>query len=397
MKALAVLAYQYGMANAGDFAITLGAVDFLLEHYEKIMLISKCTEEQKEFSEARLYLAEHYGDRVELFPGPFFLDRNGIRSLLKSYTRGVFNLFSPAVAEKYMAFMHHADDVYINGGNLLRCTSITDYIRLKALLYPAALAYKHAIPVTFLPQSTTEITGIGRRMIYTALKRAKAVYIREAVSCRYLTEVYPDIPFQQSMDMAFYIRENPKAEDDFKQRYGWLAESNHSTVAITLRKERIGDIGELGDKERKLIQEKIKSLIERLHREHSSILIVVQTAKDLEFSEEVLCRAKQENEAIDIRLVEEHDPLVLRELYKSVELLIGMRLHSIILAASVGTPIVGLFSHEWGKKNPGVMDELEMPYRFLEGEVDWEQLMGQGMKKKSNMADAIKRGRTLEA
>lgn len=45
-----------------------------------------------------------------------------------------------------------------------------------------------------------------------------------------------------------------------------------------------------------------------------------------------------------------------------------MRLHSIILATSVGTPSIGIFDSNWGKKNPGTMKKFGLPYIMnLEG------------------------------
>ena len=47
-----------------------------------------------------------------------------------------------------------------------------------------------------------------------------------------------------------------------------------------------------------------------------------------------------------------------------------MRLHSIILAACGGTPSYGLFFKEWGLKNPGILDSLELPYTMIDDKVD---------------------------
>ena len=95
MRSKAALAYQYGLENAGDFAITIGAIDYLLEEYEELIVISKYTEIQKGFEEAKQYLERIYGDRVLLYPGPFALERCGILRTLKSYVVGAFSLISP--------------------------------------------------------------------------------------------------------------------------------------------------------------------------------------------------------------------------------------------------------------------------------------------------------------
>jgi len=40
-----------------------------------------------------------------------------------------------------------------------------------------------------------------------------------------------------------------------------------------------------------------------------------------------------------------------------------------ILAMSVGTPVVGYFDQRWGSKNPGTLGQFEMPYGYI-GEVN---------------------------
>ena len=43
-----------------------------------------------------------------------------------------------------------------------------------------------------------------------------------------------------------------------------------------------------------------------------------------------------------------------------------MRLHSIILAMSTGTPAIGYFKKEWGLKNPGLLSSYGQKYVFLD-------------------------------
>ena len=96
-----------------------------------------------------------------------------------------------------------------------------------------------------------------------------------------------------------------------------------------------------------------------------NILIVVQTEIDRKFSECI------HQELPGSRIIEEHDPLVLREIYRNVDVLITMRLHAGILAMSVDTPVIGIFSNEWGLKNPGIMSDFGMPYVIAEDEIQY--------------------------
>ena len=43
-----------------------------------------------------------------------------------------------------------------------------------------------------------------------------------------------------------------------------------------------------------------------------------------------------------------------------------MRLPWFRVSLSAQTPVIGLFSEEWGLKNPGMMTDYEMPYVMIE-------------------------------
>jgi len=68
----------------------------------------------------------------------------------------------------------------------------------------------------------------------------------------------------------------------------------------------------------------------------------------------VLKEAKKEN--ITCKIIEEYNVFELMNIYSNCDVLVGMRLHSIILALKVGTPCIGLFHENWGLKNPGLME-----------------------------------------
>ena len=169
---------------------------------------------------------------------------------------------------------------------------------------------------------------------------------------------FPDIPFVRSTDLAFLCEDTETASRKFNE-LGLRLDTK--TAAIVVRNTGIGDIGELAfDKQKKLMDQLLAFIGE--HRDYH-YLIVVQTEKDREFSQRAL-ETIRGIAAVD--MVENHDPLVLREIYKHVEFLITMRLHAGILSLSANTPVIGLFSEEWGLKNPGMMTDYEMPYVVIE-------------------------------
>ena len=64
--------------------------------------------------------------------------------------------------------------------------------------------------------------------------------------------------------------------------------------------------------------------------------------------------------------IEEHDPYILREVYRRARFVLTMRLHAAILAMSVSTPVMGIFSEKWGLKNSGILSDYQMPYLVVE-------------------------------
>jgi len=115
---------------------------------------------------------------------------------------------------------------------------------------------------------------------------------------------------------------------------------------------------------------------------------VCQTEKDINFTKQVY--EKYENNR-NVSFILAKDPLELRKIYSEVDLLIGMRLYSIISATSVGTPEIGIFDSGWGKKNPGTMKKFELPFILnLEGEWHIQDYIEDIVKNRQSYSKRIK-------
>jgi len=125
-------------------------------------------------------------------------------------------------------------------------------------------------------------------------------------------------------------------------------------------------LSELDNNKTQRITDVLKNTISNyINNDDYEILLVIQTKKDKDITEKIYSLFKQ-NE--NIKLIEEYDPLVLKEIYSHCDLLIGMRLHSIILALSAGTPAIGYFEESWGYKNPGMMKKFDLPFQFIKND-----------------------------
>lgn len=354
----ALVFYLYGNRNAGDMAICMGTIEYLKEKGYEITMVSRFSEAEDEYLRSKEYVAEYYPD-VKVYPGPFSFERDYSKmQKLAAYAKSYLKVLGILPDERTRSLIHEADVVYFNGGNLLRASTMADYLRLVGLFYPIRFAHKLGKPVYCLPQSTAKISSFGEKLLGHYLKCFKAVYIREEISLAELNKKYPSVPFVRGTDMAFLCKDTDLAA----QRYRALkTEDKKQTIAVVVRNTGIGDIGVLTQEKQDRLREELLVFVDNHPDDH--YIVVIQTEKDRPFSQEI-CRAIQRK--ADAYTVECHDPLVLREIYKNVNFLITMRLHAGILALSALTPVIGLFSEEWGMKNPGIMRDYRMPYIVIE-------------------------------
>lgn len=377
MKKRCLLAYIYGVQNAGDFAICYGALDCLTELYDEVVAVSRYSANSREFNQTAAILSKRYGKSVILIPGPFSLDRSSKVSTICSYTQGAGSLLRSAIFGWKTDVLKTCEKIYINGGNLLRSESLTDSIRLEAILFFPRLASKLEIPCIFLPQSTAgSLDNHQGKKLIRALCQAEKSFFRESVTFEKMKEM--GVHGLPSLDMAYYIQDEADTEVRHLQK-----SSSTEFVCCTVRKNDIGDIGEISSESQQIIREEFQKFVHLLRERGLKCVFVVQTKKDISFTKEIvnLCEGSE--------LVEEYDPLSLRDLYRRSRCLIGMRLHSIILASSVGTPVVGYFREEWGVKNPGTLLDIGMPFAFVGDGVSLGSLMANALNHREDMVASI--------
>lgn len=347
------LVYGYSARNAGDFAITLGAIDTLLDLGVKVKLFSRYCAKNEDFHKAYQSLQERYGDAVEIYECPFNLDRtDNILKTLQNYLAGMLIATGIKRQTNFRSELLDCDMVIFNGGNLFRCRSFIDFARLTALTYPLRIARKAKKPYIIFPQSASILNVFGQMLLKPVLQDAKVVMLREEDSYNYLCKLVPNAEFFKTIDLAFFIdkAQLPKTDKDYT-----------GYIAFTLRFHTVGDITYLSEDKIAKTLGVLSDVVEKMKETHK-VVIVVQTEKDEKLSRKF---AQKHN----VELFRCQDVPTLISLYKQVDLLVGMRLHSMILAISTGTPCMGVFYKEWGLKNPGLMSMFNMPYYFLDGEI----------------------------
>lgn len=358
MKKNVILAYVYSNKNAGDMAINLGAISLLksFDNNIHINMLSRYNERNKEFINTINYFSKHIIDKnYNLISSPFILERDNKKIIqTKNYIYSFYNFLFPN--KKYKILFKETDFLFFNGGNLIRCESISDYIRLLALSFPLKLALKYNKNYIILPNSTKKINIYGDKILKKYFFKSNIFITRENQSYNYLFKNYnlDNKNLYKSIDLAFFIDKKYFKKIELKKSY-----KNH--IAFTFRVTSIGDLNEFDERKKDVIKNNIIKLINYILKLNKKILLVVQTNKDLEFTKNIY---KEFKNNINVDFLKSNDPLELKKIYSEIDLLIGMRLHSIILALTEYTPAVGLFDEEWGLKNPGTMEQFELPYKL---------------------------------
>lgn len=355
----ALVFYLYGNRNAGDMAICIGAIELLKSKGYSVSMVSRFSESEDEYFKSKQYVQEYYPD-VEIFPGPFSFERHFSRTKkIISYCKSYMKVLGLIKDNQTRQLIKEADVVFFNGGNLLRGATLSDYLRLIGLFYPIKIAKKMNKSLYCLPQSTAPISSIGKQLLKKYLNLFDKVYVREENSYLKLKNLFEDVPFELTTDLAFFSENTNLASKKLSDlEYNFDTGKN---VAIILRNSGIGDIGEL-DKE---TAQKLNNIVESFIYEHLeyNYFLIIQTEKDREISDVFM---KKLNDNVKIEKIELHDPLLLREVYKKMSFTISMRLHAAILSLSALTPVYGVFSEKWGLKNSGIMDSYNMPYYLVE-------------------------------
>lgn len=357
------LIYTYGLKNGGDMAINLGAIDVLLKLGYNVKLFSRYSKSNKHYDKSKEYLANIYPE-LNLYPSPFKLVRNSSNyNMCKNNIEGISTLLGLKKDKKFYENFLDSDLIIFNGGNLFRGESYADYKRLLALMFPLRVARKNNIPYIVFPQSASKINFLGKMLLNRNLKTAEQVWTRENISFDYLTEKFDLKNINKSIDLSFFTEKHEYAKIYYEKKYKQTISNNSKIkIAFTIRTQVVGDLGELDSDKTKDIINKIKRTISQyIDNPRFEILLVIQTIKDKNITSEIYSQFDKNN----IYLIEEYDPLVLKEIYSNCDLLIGMRLHSIILALSSNTPAIGFFEESWGYKNPGLMEKFNLPYKFI--------------------------------
>jgi polysaccharide pyruvyl transferase CsaB len=291
----AVLCGYYGMGNAGDEALLMTLLQMLPASVEPIVLSGNPSATKKSY---------------------------GVASYHRKSTLAILKIMQQS-------------DVFIwGGGSLMQdATSIASPIYYAGLM---ALAQQRNLKTIAWAQGIGPLNkSLTRWLTKQVLLGCDAVSVRDSVSAELLRSWQIDPVIAPDPVWALQSETPPE-----------LPNTDKPIVAIVLRSHQA------------LTAERLKTLIQAIKgfqaQSKSFILLIpFQPAQDLAIAEEITAQLEQDRTIISI-----DNPKQLKGLFKQVKMAIGMRLHSLIMAAGSGC---SCFALSYDPKVTQLMSELDLP------------------------------------
>lgn len=243
-----------------------------------------------------------------------------------------------------------ADVVVAKGGSYLHSLGgLGEAIYLWRMLYPLRIAHAHRRKTVLLGVSFGELhSPLTKAMLRTALRSRAQIYARESISLAFARselgvadedlKLIPDLAFLTAEERA----ERP-ADDELR-------------IGVTVRYSRFTDASPA------LALERYKQTLEHVLEDilqadpRARVIFIPQVLEDIPLAREIAAALECPDRvrALDADLSLEE----LLALYAGLDVLIGTRLHSIILAAVTGTPFVHIVVER--SKSNGTLEMLGM-------------------------------------
>jgi polysaccharide pyruvyl transferase WcaK-like protein len=243
------------------------------------------------------------------------------------------------------------------------------YNYLSTLSFVLPFAAKKGKPVIHYNVSLGPVySSSGRYCLYRILRNSELIIVRDDESVTVLEDLYPELPESRLIkgaDCALNsipsneerLLEIKRAENILDDGKHWMSVNISQYLDVYVRGYKKGGIGKNN------FLNIISSVLDRFIQELDiSVLIVVTHPMDLSIANELQSGITR---SARVRMISnrQYSYRDLTAVFSSVQLHLGMRTHSLILASSVLTPVVGLIATP---KNRGYMKSIEQHERMIE-------------------------------
>ena len=357
-------------SNKGDLAILENTVYLVKQTYPEIRIILQDVDYSiRDIATLGLnrwtkeLVDEYYGS---FFPGIYKNKKSRFRALIS----GLANLWSSfrlllnaklvqltgrnlrwGISTKKQAVWQQllqSELVIVKGGSYLYgfYGRVKDFLFLFRMLLTPWLAVLLGKRVVFLGHSIGPITGrFHRYLVKLVLNQVEFIGCRERLSLDYIRtelklsgpriDLIPDIAFINQ-----YPQDNPKRVNELLSKEGVHHSAESPVVGLTVRNWDFPTLPNL-QSHLKAYQDAISEIIKFLQQEFkATILFIPHYIGDIPFAQHIY---NQLQDKANVYILRGDYPVAeLRAISHALILLIGTRIHSNILALSVGTPVIPL-------------------------------------------------------
>ncbi|MFA9477066.1 polysaccharide pyruvyl transferase family protein [Phycisphaerales bacterium AB-hyl4] len=238
-----------------------------------------------------------------------------------------------------------------------------NYLGTLSLILP--IAARRGTPVVLYNASLGPVTTtMGRRCLHRLMQACSLVILRDQPSQQLLERL--DIPHPAphfAADCALgTMAVDESAVDRIAEREN-LFQNPNGTVGFNVNTYLDVFLNKVGRHRNThgLLDELARAIDRLIEQLDVDILFVITQVMDLKVAQPLKRRIKQQHRVKLISNQRYHDQQIAGVL-RRCELLVGMRTHALILAASVGTPVVGIVSYP---KTTGFMLSIEQGHHLI--------------------------------
>ncbi|HEY2141338.1 MAG TPA: polysaccharide pyruvyl transferase family protein [Solirubrobacteraceae bacterium] len=276
----------------------------------------------------------------------------------------------PKTTRRFFEVLANADVVVAKGGSYIHAQGgWRELVFLWRMLYPIRVARTLGHEVKMLGVSIGELESPGARWLARmVLRKGIHLWVRERISLKKARDELHVAPGNVRLmpDVAFATAVRSSMTTDIRASDGGLR------IGVTVRLHQFAKCGLREGRKRYVLalSEALRYFLEQ--DESTTVVFIPQVSDDLPIAREVAERI-----GIHSRIEFIEGDLNLEDLlatYSSLDVLVGARLHSVILAATVGVPSVHVIYE--GSKSYGTLELLEMTeYGIAYEEIDASDLV----------------------
>jgi polysaccharide pyruvyl transferase WcaK-like protein len=372
----------YGLpdTNAGGAALGISLVNLLKKKYLGYTIKYMSSHGDKRNIKNAYPFFSKYCPDVEIVPFPY-KRRNDYTTVDNKIVRAIFQLgwiknsilsliiiFFPNLFRKNRSLKILKDsEIIIGRGTQIfydhKVKSIFGYIKSVLskydLCFPLLYATRINVPFVIYPQSFGPLyLKLNRKLISRTFKDAEEIMCREEESYKFLVDELRLNPRKIRIipDTVFSLKASESIYNDIKPKYEWLINSKYVVFVI---RDKIGKYKNVD-----VIFEFYKNLISFIKEKYPVDKVIITTQchilENYSAFEDDSSISKRLHQALSdlgievLYLGKSYSPFELQVIYKYAKYLFTVRLHSAILAYTMGTPSFAI--SYFGTKTTGILN-----------------------------------------